>query len=143
MVFFQRYLKIKQAKTTCISAKLFHYSHSKTILLFTVYWKIQLNENWTVNHNLILFYRYSCDSLTAWTLWLSLVFVETTNQNRSLGPISCKEIEKRMMMGIWSKKFSMNFVETGLLNCRILSLYHIILICYGSLLFENLATHSY
>lgn len=46
-------------------------------------------------------------------------------------------------MEIWSKKFSMNFVETGLLNCRILSLYQIILICYGSLLFENLATHSY
>lgn len=32
-------------------------------------------------------------------------------------------------MEIWLKKFFMNFVEIGLLNCRILLLYYIILIC--------------
>lgn len=37
----------------------------------------------------------------------------------------------------------MNFVEIGLLNCRILLLYYIILICYGLLLFENLVMYFY
>lgn len=46
-------------------------------------------------------------------------------------------------MEIWLKKFFMNFVEIGLLNCRILLLYYIILICYGLLLFENLVMYFY
>lgn len=51
-------------------------------------------------------YRYSCDSLTAWTLWLSLVFVKTTKIVRGV-PFHVRKFflfkKKKKMLGNWKE----------------------------------------
>lgn len=43
-------------------------------------------------------YRYSCDSLTAWTLWLSLVFVKTTKIVRGV-PFHVRKLKRGWWYG--------------------------------------------